>query len=103
MEPGQLEHRVAFVHGQPQQSPGIVRSPGQGPPPVQEREPFLGLPAPERVQGEAGQGAGNQGRRTGGLGDLQRPVQRGQDVLPPSLGGPQENMGIVEPRLGVLG
>ena len=68
----------------------IVRSPGQGPPPVQEREPLLGLPAPERVQGEAGQDAGNQGRRTGRLGDLQRPVQRGQDVLPPSLGGPQE-------------
>jgi len=50
---------------------------------------------------EAGQDAGNQGHGTDRFGDLQCPLER--EGLTPSLGGPQEDVGVVEPRLGVLG
>ena len=102
-ELGQLEQRVAFVRGQPHQGAGVVRGPGQGPPPPQDRETFLDLPAPELARGDPGQHARNQSRGAGRFGDLQRPVQRGEGAIGPSPGGPQEHVGVIEPRLGLIG
>jgi hypothetical protein len=102
-ELGQLEQRIAFVRGQPHQGTDVVRGPRRGPPPLKDRETLLDLPVPERVRGDSGQHAGNQSGGAGRLGDLQRAVQRGQDILTPPPGGPQEYVGVIEPRLGLIG
>ena len=102
IEPPQLQQRVAFVHGQPQQGGASPEAWAKSPSPVKDGESLLDLPANERELCEAARMRGSGGRRR----PLRRSPARDSARCGRPPAGPRmdhESLAVIQPGLGVVG